>query len=121
MHANRSNPVPHLYPLEATKPVRGNSGWDHMRTVAWLVNLAEHCGSEDNWIGTDGVRVLRAAVRFLINVVDANAYRPAVPQLKRRRSHRARRIGLGIMGLADVMYHVGVRYGSPEGQEFGRR
>ena len=23
------------------------------------------------------------------------------------------------MGLADLMYHVGVRYGSPEGQEFG--
>ena len=27
-------------------------------------------------------------------------------------------IGLGIMGLADLMYHVGVRYGSQEGQEF---
>ncbi|HLE56887.1 MAG TPA: ribonucleoside-diphosphate reductase, adenosylcobalamin-dependent, partial [Rhodothermia bacterium] len=34
-------------------------------------------------------------------------------------AHRARRIGLGIMGLADLMYHVGVRYGSQEGQEFG--
>ena len=31
---------------------------------------------------------------------------------------RARRIGLGIMGLADLMYHAGLRYGSPEGQEF---
>jgi len=42
---------------------------------------------------------------------------PAVPQLKEA-AHRARRIGLGIMGLADLMYINGVRYGSPEAQEF---
>jgi ribonucleoside-diphosphate reductase alpha chain len=58
------------------------------------------------------------ATRFLDDVVEANAYVPAVPQLKEA-AHRARRIGLGIMGLADLMYHVGVRYGSKEGQEFG--
>ncbi|HTZ00390.1 MAG TPA: hypothetical protein VMB75_11160, partial [Rhodocyclaceae bacterium] len=54
---------------------------------------------------------------FLDDVVDANAYVPAVPHLKDA-AHRARRIGLGIMGLADLMYHVGVRYGSPESLEF---
>ncbi|MEK7327153.1 MAG: ribonucleoside-diphosphate reductase, adenosylcobalamin-dependent, partial [Chloroflexota bacterium] len=32
--------------------------------------------------------------------------------------HRARRIGLSIMGLGDLMYHCGVRYGSEEAQEF---
>ena len=58
------------------------------------------------------------STRFLDDVVEANAYVPAVPQLKEA-AHRARRIGLGIMGLADLMYHVGVRYGSKEGQEFG--
>lgn len=58
------------------------------------------------------------ATRFLDDVVEANAYVPAVGQLKEA-ALRARRIGLGIMGLADLMYHVGVRYGSKEGQEFG--
>jgi ribonucleoside-diphosphate reductase alpha chain len=55
---------------------------------------------------------------FLDDVVEANAYVPAVPQLKEA-AHRNRRIGLGIMGLGDLMYHAGIRYGSEEGQEFG--
>lgn len=82
------------------------------------VNLNEHCGPN----GTVDWETLRKSVvtatRFLDDVVEANAYVPAVPQLKEA-AHRARRIGLGIMGLADLMYHAGVRYGSKEGQEFG--
>ncbi|NJC94743.1 MAG: hypothetical protein FIB03_00135 [Anaerolineae bacterium] len=82
------------------------------------VNLNEHCGPE----GAVDWELLRQSVvmatRFLDDVVEANAYVPAVSQLSEA-AHRARRIGLGIMGLADLMYHVGVRYGSKEGQEFG--
>ncbi len=82
------------------------------------VNLNEHCGPD----GTVDWELLRQSVvlstRFLDDVVEANAYVPAVPQLTKA-AHNARRIGLGIMGLADLMYHVGVRYGSKEGQEFG--
>ena len=62
-------------------------------------------------------RSVALSTLFLDDVVDANAYVPAVPQLKEA-AHRARRIGLGIMGLGDLMYHAGIRYGSPEGQEF---
>jgi ribonucleoside-diphosphate reductase alpha chain len=50
-------------------------------------------------------------------VVDANKYVPAVPELSQA-AHRARRIGLGIMGLGDAMYALGVRYGSKEGEAF---
>ncbi|MCI0549362.1 MAG: hypothetical protein L0287_00250 [Anaerolineae bacterium] len=82
------------------------------------VNLNEHCGPD----GTVDWELLRQTVvlstRFLDDVVEANAYVPAVPQLTEA-AHKARRIGLGIMGLADLMYHAGVRYGSKEGQEFG--
>ncbi|MDD2922265.1 MAG: ribonucleotide reductase N-terminal alpha domain-containing protein, partial [Anaerolineales bacterium] len=82
------------------------------------VNLNEHCGA-DNAVDWETLRQsVVTATRFLDDVVEANAYVPAVPQLKEA-AHRARRIGLGIMGLADLMYHVGVRYGSKEGQEFG--
>src|SRR5581483_8259685 len=57
------------------------------------------------------------STRFLDDVVSANSYVPAVPQMDEA-THRVRRIGLGVMGLGDLMYRLGVRYGSEEGQEF---
>jgi ribonucleoside-diphosphate reductase alpha chain len=116
--ANRSNPVPHLYPLESTNPCGEQFLGPYENCCLGSVNLNEHCGPG----GTVDWELLRQSVvtatRFLDDVVEANAYVPAVPQLKEA-ALRARRIGLGIMGLADLMYHVGVRYGSQEGQEFG--
>ncbi|GAB4398850.1 MAG: vitamin B12-dependent ribonucleotide reductase [Anaerolineales bacterium] len=116
--ANRSNPVPHLYLLEATNPCGEQWLGPYENCCLGSVNLNEHCGPN----GTVDWETLRKSVvtatRFLDDVVEANAYVPAVPQLKEA-AHKARRIGLGIMGLADLMYHVGVRYGSKEGQEFG--
>jgi ribonucleoside-diphosphate reductase alpha chain len=116
--ANRSNPVPHLYPLEATNPCGEQWLGPYENCCLGSINLAEYCGP-DGIVDWEELRSgVELATRFLDDVVDANAYVPAVPQLKVA-AQRARRIGLGIMGLADLMYHVGVRYGSPEGQEFG--
>ncbi len=115
--ANRSNPVPHLYQLEATNPCGEQWLGPYENCCLGSVNLAQHFGP----LGTVDWEKLRQSVAlstiFLDDVIEANAYVPAVPQLAEA-AHRARRIGLGIMGLADLMYHVGVRYGSPEGQEF---
>jgi ribonucleoside-diphosphate reductase alpha chain len=116
--ANRENPVPHLYPLEATNPCGEQWLGPYENCCLGSVNLNEHCGP-DGAVDWEALRQsVATATRFLDDVVEANAYVPAVPQLKEA-AHRARRIGLGIMGLADLMYHAGVRYGSPEGQEFG--
>ena len=116
--ANRDNPVPHLYQLEATNPCGEQFLGSYENCCLGSVNLNEHCGP-DGTVDWDSLREsVVSAARFLDDVVEANAYVPAVPQLKEA-AFRARRIGLGIMGLADLMYHVGVRYGSDEGQEFG--
>ena len=82
------------------------------------VNLNEHCGPDGSVDWESLRKSVVTSTRFLDDVVEANAYVPAVPQLTEA-AHKARRIGLGIMGLADLMYHAGVRYGSEEGQEFG--
>ncbi len=115
--ANRTNPVPHLYPLESTNPCGEQWLGPYENCCLGSVNLAQHFGP-DGSVDWEGLRESVAlSTRFLDDVVEANAYVPAVPQLKEA-AHRARRIGLGIMGLGDLMYHAGVRYGSPEGQEF---
>ncbi len=115
--ANRSNPVPHLYELEATNPCGEQWLGPYENCCLGSINLAQHI-TADNRVDWDKLRETTiAATRFLDNVVDANKYVPAVPQL-REAALRARRIGLGIMGLGDIMYALGVRYGSEEGQEF---
>lgn len=85
------------------------------------INLNEHVTE-----GIDGSplvdwellrRSIEESTHFLDNVVSANAYVPVVPEVAEA-AHRARRIGLGIMGLGDMMYKLGIRYGSEEGQEF---
>ena len=116
--ANRDNPVPHLYPLESTNPCGEQWLGPYENCCLGSVNLNEHCGP-NNTVDWETLRQsVVTATRFLDDVVEANGYVPSVPQLTEA-AHKARRIGLGIMGLADLMYHVGVRYGSKEGQEFG--
>ena len=115
--ANRANPVPHLYELEATNPCGEQWLGPYENCCLGSINLAQHV-TEDHQVDWAKLRESTiVATRFLDNVVDANKYVPAVPQL-REAALRARRIGLGIMGLGDLMYCLGVRYGSAEGQEF---
>ncbi|HSF80121.1 MAG TPA: adenosylcobalamin-dependent ribonucleoside-diphosphate reductase [Anaerolineales bacterium] len=116
--ANRSNPVPHLYALEATNPCGEQWLGPYENCCLGSINLAQHFGPNGDIDWEKLRKNVALATIFLDDVVEANAYVPAVPQLKEA-AYRARRIGLGIMGLADLMYHVGIRYGSPEGQEFG--
>lgn len=115
--ANRSNPVPHLYPLEATNPCGEQWLGPYENCCLGSINLAEHCGQD----GTVDWETLRksvvSATLFLDDVIEANAYVPSVPQLAKA-AHNARRIGLGIMGLGDLMYHCAIRYGSEESLEF---
>jgi ribonucleoside-diphosphate reductase alpha chain len=115
--ANRDNPVPHLYRLESTNPCGEQWLGPYENCCLGSINLSQHFGP-DGTVDWDALQdTVETATIFLDNVVEANAYVPAVPQLEQA-AKRARRIGLGIMGLADLLYHVRIRYGSPEGQEF---
>jgi ribonucleoside-diphosphate reductase alpha chain len=119
--ANRTNPVPHLYQLEATNPCGEQYLGPYENCCLGSINLAQHVKyAADGTPEIDWEKLKESTIlstHFLDNVVTANKYVPAVPQL-REAALRARRIGLGIMGLGDMMYHFGIRYGSAEGQEF---
>lgn len=115
--ANRSNPVPHLYKLEATNPCGEQWLGPYENCCLGSLNLKKYFGPNGTVDWTKLAQDTELATTFLDNVVDVNAYVPAIPKL-RESAQNARRIGLGFMGLADLMYHVGVRYGSESGQEF---
>jgi ribonucleoside-diphosphate reductase alpha chain len=115
--ANHSNPVPHLYQLEATNPCGEQWLGPYENCCLGSINLAEMVGDEQK-VDWEKLRLaVETATIFLDDVIQANAYVPAVPQLKKA-ADQARRIGLGVMGLGDLMYHCRIRYGSEEGQEF---
>jgi ribonucleoside-diphosphate reductase alpha chain len=115
--ANRTNPVPHLYELEATNPCGEQWLGDYENCCLGSVNLAQHVTPDGSVDWPKLQETVELATHFLDNVVDANKYVPGVPEIEEA-AYRSRRIGLGIMGLGDLMFHTGIRYGSPEAQEF---
>ena len=124
--AEEDNPVPHLYKLEATNPCGEQFLGAYENCCLGSVNLAKHVKTVAQWRSGAVKRgkidweklaeTVKDAVRFLDNVIDANKYVPAVPELEEA-AKKIRRIGLSIMGLADMMYLMGIRYGSKEARD----
>ena len=109
--ANRANPLSHLYQLESTNPCGEQWLGPYESCCLGSLNLSQFIDPEGT-VDWDKLRQqVELATRFLDDVVDANKYVPAVPQIEQA-AKNSRRIGLGIMGLADLMYHSGIRYGS---------
>jgi ribonucleoside-diphosphate reductase alpha chain len=109
-----------LYELEATNPCGEQFLGPYENCCLGSINLAQHIQFVNDLAAVDWHKLEETVVlatRFLDNVVTVNKYVPPVPALKEA-ALRARRIGLGIMGLADLMYHLNIRYGSVEAQEF---
>ena len=106
--ANRFNPVPHLYQLEATNPCGEQWLGPYENCCLGSVNLAEMFGKLHTVDWEKLHLAVETSTTFLDDVIQANAYVPAVPQLKKA-AEQARRIGLGVMGLADLMYHCDIR------------
>jgi ribonucleoside-diphosphate reductase alpha chain len=114
---NRGNPVPHLYQIEATNPCGEQALGPYENCCLGSVNLAQHATADGAVDWPKLQETIEMATLFLDNVVDANQYVPAVREIEEA-ARRARRIGLGIMGLGDLMFQAGIRYGSPEAEDF---
>jgi len=114
---NRYNPVPHLYTLEATNPCGEQALGPYENCCLGSINLVKHIDPETRKIDWDLLRdTIYTATHFLDNVVTVNQYVPEVPQLKQA-ADRARRIGLGKMGMADALIMLGYSYSSQIGRD----
>ncbi|HET9151014.1 MAG TPA: vitamin B12-dependent ribonucleotide reductase [Gemmatimonadales bacterium] len=115
--ANRYNPVPRLGAYEATNPCGEQPLLPYDVCNLGSINLGAFV--RDGAIDWNHLRqVVHLTTHFLENVIDANQYPlPEITEL----AHRIRRIGLGVMGLADLFVRMGVPYDSDEAVELGRR
>ena len=118
---NRKNKHPELGELEATNPCGEAVLHDFEACNLGSINLSRFVTSTNTGVNDklpihlidwDKLRrVVHIAVDFLNDVIDVNCYPlPEIAEAVRR----SRKIGLGVMGWADMLNKLGVRYGSDE-------
>ena len=106
-------------PLRATNPCGEQSLYPYESCNLGSINLANLVKRKaDGQYEFDWQRyeeVIRKTTRFLDNVIDVNEY--PVIEIDTA-SKESRRIGLGVMGVADLLYKLRIPYNSKEGFEF---
>ena len=105
-------------PLRATNPCGEQSLYPYESCNLGSINLVNLVKRKaDGEYEFDWQRyeeTIRKTTRFLDNIIDVNNY--PVPEIDVA-SKESRRIGLGVMGVADLLYKLKIPYNSPEGYE----
>ncbi|MCE7927443.1 MAG: vitamin B12-dependent ribonucleotide reductase [Chloroflexi bacterium CFX7] len=121
INQGRANPVPRRGPIESTNPCGEQPLYAYDSCNLGSIALQRFVIGEPGNRDVDWDRlalVVRQTTHFLDNVIEMNAY--PIPEIAET-SHAIRRIGLGVMGWADMLINLGIPYDSEEALEMGRR
>jgi ribonucleoside-diphosphate reductase alpha chain len=114
---NSANPTPHLGQIESTNPCGEQPLLPYEACILGSMNLSKYVkdGVIDYYsLGSD----IRIAIRFLDDSIDANIY--PLPEIERM--HRGnRKIGLGVMGWADMLILLRIPYNHSKAFELASR
>lgn len=114
---NRTNPLPGLGPIDCSNPCGEQFLHHYDNCNLGSINLAKFVKNKKiDWQRLK--YVTRVATRMMDNVIDIFEF--PIKQLEEM-AQGNRRIGLGIMGFADMLYQLEIGYNSKEGQQLAER
>jgi ribonucleoside-diphosphate reductase alpha chain len=116
---NRNSPVAHLGRITATNPCGEQPLLENESCNLGSINLAHFITEDETDLEWDQLgKITRTTIHMLDNVIDVNAYAVAAIEEVTRNT---RKLGLGVMGFADMLIQMGIAYDSDEGVDMGRK